>query len=145
MPCRATIRGIHGGRKKSISKSAALSRPAQRTHGRPAVQWADDAAAAKARQEFKEEAHENGHDPATFISFGRSSEPLDIGDDVEPIPPRGWLLGNTFCRSFISGLVAQGAAGKTAVRLLQALSLASGRSLSGEHVFQRGRVLLVCL
>ena len=99
----------------------------------------------------------NGHDPCgeedepvdvkvyDAGAFGRSSEPLDIGDDVEPIPPRGWLVGNTFCRGFISGLVAQGAAGKTAVRLLQALSLASGRSLSGEHVFQRGRVLLVCL
>jgi hypothetical protein len=71
--------------------------------------------------------------------------PLDIGCDALPIPPRAWLLGTTFCRGFLSGLIGQGAAGKTAVRLLQALSVASGRPLSGEHVFQQGRVLLVCL
>ena len=54
-------------------------------------------------------------------------------------------LGNTFCRGFISGLLSQGAAGKTAVRITQALALATGRPLTGEHVFQRARVLIVCL
>ena len=52
------------------------------------------------------------------------NEPLDVGDDIASIPPRGWLVGNTFCRRFISGLVAQGGGAKTTVRLLQALSLA---------------------
>src|SRR5215472_732814 len=42
------------------------------------------------------------------------SVPLDVADDIEPILPRGWLLGNTFCRGFLSGLIGQGAAGKTA-------------------------------
>jgi AAA domain-containing protein/DnaB helicase-like protein len=73
------------------------------------------------------------------------TEPIDAGQDENAIPPRGWLLSNTFCRGFISGLIAQGAAGKSSVRLIQALSLVSGRSLSGEHVFQQGRVLIVCL
>jgi hypothetical protein len=71
--------------------------------------------------------------------------PIDAGEDDAPIPPRGWLLGNTFCRGFISGLLSQGAAGKTAVRITQALALATGRPLTGEHVFERGRVLIVCL
>jgi hypothetical protein len=71
--------------------------------------------------------------------------PIDAGEDDAPIPPRGWLLGNTFCRSFISGLLSQGAAGKTAVRIAQALALATGRPLTGEHVFLRCRVLIVCL
>jgi AAA domain len=69
----------------------------------------------------------------------------DAGDDPGPIPPRQWLLGNQFCRGFISSIVAAGGTGKTALRLVQFLSLALGRSLCGQHVFKRCRVLLVSL
>lgn len=69
----------------------------------------------------------------------------DFGLDDTPIPPRAWLLGNIFCRRFVSSLVGPGAAGKTAIRIAQLLSLAVGRSLTGEHVFQKCRVLIVCL
>ena len=31
----------------------------------------------------------------------------DAGDDPGPIPPREWLLGNQFCRTFISSIVAR--------------------------------------
>jgi hypothetical protein len=77
-----------------------------------------------------------------------SPEPLgewDAGDDDLPIPPRGWLLGNAFCRRFISSVVAEGGVGKSALRLAQLLSLAIGRPLTGEHVFMRCRVLIVSL
>ena len=70
---------------------------------------------------------------------------IDAGEDAAPISPRGWLLGNTFCRCFISGLLAQGAGGKTALRIAQALALATGRQITGEHVFLRCRVLIVSL
>jgi hypothetical protein len=66
-------------------------------------------------------------------------------DDDEPIPPRGWLLGNTFCRQFLSVLVADGGTGKTALRIAQYLSCATGRKLTNEHVFVRCRVLIICL
>jgi hypothetical protein len=69
----------------------------------------------------------------------------DASTDVDPPPPRGWLLGNTFCRKFMSSLFGDGAVGKTAVRYAQYLSLATGRSLTGEHVFQRSRVLIISL
>ena len=69
----------------------------------------------------------------------------DAGDDIKPPPPRGWLLGNVFARNFISSLFAEGGTGKTALRYAQLLSLASGNSLTGEHVFQRCRVLIVSL
>jgi hypothetical protein len=68
---------------------------------------------------------------------------FDAGDDTELPPPRGWLLANQFCRKFLSSLVAPGAAGKTALRIAQLLSLASGRDLTGQHVFVRCRVLLL--
>jgi hypothetical protein len=65
--------------------------------------------------------------------------------DVDPPPPRGWLLGNTFCRTFLSSLIGAGGGGKTALRYAQALSLTTERELTGEHVFQRARVLIVSL
>jgi hypothetical protein len=69
----------------------------------------------------------------------------DAGEDSDPIPPRGWLLGNQFCRKFLSSLIAPGGTGKTALRTLQYLSLATGRPLTGQFVFQRSRVLMLSL
>src|SRR5262249_7811971 len=69
----------------------------------------------------------------------------DAGDDLELPPPGGWLVGNVFARGFISSLFAEGGTGKTALRYAQLLSLAIGNSLTGEHVFQRCRVLIVSL
>ena len=74
-----------------------------------------------------------------------SLEEWDAGEDQEPIPPRQWLLGNVICRRFVSSLLADGGTGKTALRVAQALALATGRNLTGENVFQRCRVLLVSL
>jgi hypothetical protein len=69
----------------------------------------------------------------------------DAGDDPGKIPPRQWLLGNQFCRGFISSLVAAGGVGKSALRLVQFISLALNRSLCGQHIFRRCRVLLISL
>jgi hypothetical protein len=69
----------------------------------------------------------------------------DAGEDDYVIAPREWLLGSAFCRRFLSSLLADGGVGKTAVRVAQLISLAIGRSLTGEHVFQRCRVLIVSL
>ncbi|MBR0945551.1 AAA family ATPase [Bradyrhizobium liaoningense] len=63
----------------------------------------------------------------------------DAGDFVDMPSPREWLLG------FLSGLLAPGATGKTALRTLQYLALATGRPLTGQHVFKRSRVLLLSL
>jgi hypothetical protein len=75
--------------------------------------------------------------PKTPQQPDNSLEVFDAGDDLDLPPPRGWLLGNQFCRGFLSSLVAPGAAGKTALRLAQLLSLAIGRNLTGQHVFMR--------
>jgi hypothetical protein len=75
----------------------------------------------------------------------RFPDVLDAGNDLELPPPRAWLLGNVFCREFLSSLFGDGGIGKTALRYAQYLSLATGKSLTGEHVFQRCRVLIVSL
>jgi hypothetical protein len=77
--------------------------------------------------------------PPPLVGLGE----WDAGDDTDLPPPRGWLLGNIFCRRFLSSLLADGGVGKTALRYAQLLSLAIGRSLTGEHVFQRCRVLII--
>jgi hypothetical protein len=69
----------------------------------------------------------------------------DAGEDTELPPPREWLLGNQFCRKFVSGLTAPGATGKSAVRLVQYMSLATGREIAGQHVFKRTKVLIISM
>jgi hypothetical protein len=64
---------------------------------------------------------------------------------IKTPPPRAWLLGNVFCRTFISSLIAEGGTGKTALRYAQLLSLAIGRSLTGERIWQRCVVLIISL
>jgi hypothetical protein len=94
------------------------------------------------------------HDQAKKYNSGskKKTEPelkdldvWDAGDDPGPIPPRQWLLANQFCLGFISSIVAAGGTGKSAVRLLQYISLATGRELCGQHVFRRCRILLISL
>jgi hypothetical protein len=69
----------------------------------------------------------------------------DAGLDDGFIEPRQWLLGNTFCRRYVSTVVADGGTGKTALRIAQAIALATGRPITGERVFRRCRVLYVSL
>jgi AAA domain len=69
-------------------------------------------------------------------------ELFDAGDEDGNLSPRQWLLGTAFCRTYLSGLVSAGAAGKTTFRILQALSLATGRPLSGEYVHKRSAASL---
>jgi hypothetical protein len=77
--------------------------------------------------------------------YRRGLEVHNIGDLTKKPPPRGWLQGNNFCRKFLSQLLADGGVGKTSLRYAQYLSLASSRELTGEHIFERGRVLVLSL
>jgi AAA domain len=94
---------------------------------------------AKAESEQATQAS-NGSEEKTTSALG-----VWDGDDDERLEPRGWLLGNIFCRGFMSSLLADGGVGKTALRIAQLMSCAIGRPLTGDHVFQRCRVLIVSL
>lgn len=100
-----------------------------------------------AKTAFDDVPPAGGWAPAASKPNGQHWQPIvvDIGEDVDPIPPRRWLLGTTFCREFVSSVLAAGATGKTALRIVQLLALATGRSLTGEHIFVRCRVMLVGL
>jgi hypothetical protein len=93
-----------------------------------------------------------GGDPARLIwichkipAEGSEIEEWDAGELLshEPPKPRQWLIAGQFCRTFMSGLVAPGDAGKTTLRLTQAIELAIGRELLGMRVFKRCRVLVL--
>lgn len=47
------------------------------------------------------------------------------------IPPRAWLYGRHFIRSFLSATVAPGAIGKSSLLLCEAVAMAAGRDLLG--------------
>lgn len=97
-----------------------------------------------------DEARSSTAGEAELDDAARGKPPSALGEwnagiDDWTIPPRRWLLGNVFCRSFVSALIADGGIGKTALRIAQALSLATRKQLTGEKVFQRCRVLFVSL
>lgn len=84
-------------------------------------------------------------DKKKVTSFPSILGEWDAGTDSEKPPPRGWLLGTVYCRGFLSSLFGSGGVGKTSVIYLRVLSLATKRMLTGEHVFQRCRVLIISL
>ncbi|MBV9811635.1 MAG: AAA family ATPase, partial [Acetobacteraceae bacterium] len=53
---------------------------------------------------------------------------------AEAIAPRAWLYGTRLIRRFVSVLVAPGGVGKSALALGQAVAVATGRPILGEHV-----------
>jgi hypothetical protein len=99
------------------------------------------AATSRSVSELATEAIEALNTVTSPVPSGLSER--DAGEDPGAIPPRGWLLGNQFCRKFLSSIVAAGGTGKTVVRTLQYIAMATRRQLTGQHVFQRCRVLLL--
>jgi hypothetical protein len=91
------------------------------------------------------------HEASAAIEAAAPSAPkddicvVDAGEDIELPPPRPWLMATQFCQTCVSSIFAPGATGKTALRFLQAISLASGRPLTGQRIFRRSRVLILCL
>jgi AAA domain len=91
-------------------------------------------------------------DPARLLEIcreipaaGEELDEWDAGDILtgERPKPRQWLTARCFCKRFLSGLVAPGDAGKTTLRLTQAIELAIGRELLGLRIHRRCRVLIV--
>lgn len=86
-------------------------------------------------------ANEYPSEPSQIVSLGE----WNAGDDPGDIEPRQWLLGLEFCREYISSIVSAGGVGKSALRLLQFVSMATKRPLCKQFVYRRSRVLLISL
>jgi RecA-family ATPase len=84
--------------------------------------------------------------PGTSGSGAPRLQLWNMGEDHDLPPPRAWLMKGTFCKGFLSGIAAAGGVGKTALRIVQLLAVATGRvDLTGDHVFGRFRVLFISL
>jgi AAA domain-containing protein len=60
--------------------------------------------------------------------------------DPKTIPQRDWLYGTHLIRGFASATFAPGAAGKTSLKLVEAIAMATGRALLGVKPRRRCRV-----
>lgn len=76
--------------------------------------------------------------PDTGPPFGHSAEPAGSGvvratpfvyRDPSQIPKRQWLYNRHLIRKFVSVTIAPGGVGKTALKIVEALAMASGRDL----------------
>lgn len=65
--------------------------------------------------------------------------------DTRLIPPRGWIYGYSYIRSFVSVLAASGGAGKTTLYVAEALSIATGKPLLGITPAERTGVWIMNL
>jgi hypothetical protein len=135
-------------RSSEVAKAFAMR--AQARGDAPAGPPADDIPAVISFEEFGDMRGDNDLEHALELEQEGTQESdcldkWDAGEDTEDPPPREWLLGNQFCRKFVSGLTAPGATGKSATRLVQYMSLATARELAGQHVFKRTKVLIISM
>jgi AAA domain len=63
-------------------------------------------------------------------------------EDPSTIPLRDWIYGRRLLRGIASMTIASGAVGKTSLKIVEALALATGRPLLGHDVPKRSRVWL---
>lgn len=75
-----------------------------------------------------------------------NQEPFTIQRDDEidytAIPKRDWIMSGRYVGKFISGVFAPGGIGKSALTMLDAISITTGRPLTGFEVIKRGNVWL---
>lgn len=62
--------------------------------------------------------------------------------DPAAIPVRDWIYGKHLIRRHVSATIASGAVGKTSLKIVEALALATGRPLLGVNVPKRSKVWL---
>lgn len=65
--------------------------------------------------------------------------------DEASVPPRQWVYGNHYLRSFVSVLASAGGIGKTSMQIVEALAIATGRPLLGEVVHEPCSVWIINL
>lgn len=61
------------------------------------------------------------------------------------IPPRRWIYGYHYLRSFVSLLASAGGIGKTSLQIVEGLCICTGRELLGEKVHERTNVWIINL
>ena len=63
-----------------------------------------------------------------------------VWQDPATIPPRRWIYGRHYIADYASATLAQGAAGKSSLVIVEALSIITGRPLLGVTPNETGNV-----
>jgi len=63
--------------------------------------------------------------------------------DTDQLPPRQWVLGTRLLASYVTAVFAPGGVAKSVMSLVTAMSVATGRSLTGEPVHDPGPVWII--
>jgi uncharacterized protein YutD len=80
-------------------------------------------------------------EPEHVVPAGGSDIDLDIADlDIENTPPRDWLMEGRYVGGYITATIAPGGSSKSTLGFLEALAIATGKSLTGLEVKQRAPV-----
>ena len=105
-----------------------------------------DATLAYYANQFDPDWRDKGKPPAKaeFAHAPIALQPHNFPDE-KTIPLWDFLYGHHLLRRTVSGTAATGSTGKTSLSLIEALAMASGKSLLGETVPRPLRVLLICL
>ena len=74
----------------------------------------------------------------------RGPTPFDVWDSAT-LPPRKWVYGRHYLRSFVSVLASAGGVGKTSMISVEALAICTGRALLGEEVCEPCKVWVMNL
>lgn len=98
-------------------------------------------------------ASEAEGEPPQVQAMQRQAEAAQAADwptlydmfDEAAVPPRRWIYGSHYLRSFVSVLASAGGIGKTSMQIVEALAIATGRPLLGEAVHEPCNVWIINL
>jgi len=114
------LRKVDEGYRSSVHQSFLCGRDSGITH-------------AELRERMTPEpANDNGFFNPTVFEW----------EDPTKLPVRDWIYGKHLIRRHVSATIASGAVGKTSLKIVEALALATGRPLLGQNVPKRSRVWL---
>jgi hypothetical protein len=127
----------HGGDRKAAWKAACHEQgrerptPSARDYGREDDQsWreaANDEGEAEPRASAETRKEQSRH-PIKATPF--------VWRNPATIPPRRWLYGRHLIRKFLSLDIAPGGLGKSSVKIVEALAMASGQALLGKDIHE---------
>lgn len=81
---------------------------------------------------------------AAAVTGAEWPTPYDMFDEFA-VPPRRWVYGTHYLRSFVSVLASAGGIGKTSMQIVEALAVCTGRPLLGEVVHEKCNVWIINL
>lgn len=127
----------HGGDRKAAWRAACAEqrrdRPRQsEARGQRNDGWSWEAEAANDHDDHERSEGKTGQKSGPRLI---KATPF-IWRDPASIPPRKWLYGRHLIRKFLSLDIAPGGLGKSSVKIVESLAMATGQALLGKEVYE---------